>query len=105
MYKPVFGEWTQALFLFGAFAVLYSTFFVANAGHARVFPDALRVAGVLGQSERTYRRWIRLFSGLFPLLCLLVYLCFPKPTTLVLASGVMQAMLLPMMPPPAMRMS
>ena len=38
MYLPVFGAWTKWLFLFGAFAVLYSTFFVANAGHARWRP-------------------------------------------------------------------
>ena len=34
---------------------------------------------------------------MFPLLCLVVYIRFPKPKMLVLASGVMQAILLPMM--------
>ncbi len=97
MYEPVFGTWTTILFLFGAFAVLYSTFFVANASHARVFPDALRVCGAGDKDDKSYRRRIRFFSGLFPFLCLIVYIFFPKPTALVLASGVMQALLLPML--------
>lgn len=46
MYEPVFTESASVLFLFGAFAVLYSTYFVANASHARVFSDTLGVLGV-----------------------------------------------------------
>jgi len=97
MYQPVFGDWTQIIFLFGTVAVLYSTFFVANASHARVFPDALRVLGMGKSDDATYRRRIRFFSGLFPFVCLLVYVVFPEPTRLVLASGAMQAMMLPML--------
>ncbi len=97
MYEPVFGTWTQILFLFGAFAVLYSTFFVANASHARVFPDALRVFGITAKDDASYRRRVRFFSGLFPFICLIIYILIPKPTTLVLASGAMQAIMLPML--------
>ena len=97
MYEPVFGSWTQVLFLFGAFAVLYSTFFVANASHARVFPDALRVLKLGDPSEQAYRRNVRIYSGIFPLACLFVYLVFPNPAKLVLASGFMQALMLPML--------
>jgi hypothetical protein len=96
MYEPVFGSWTQTMFLFGAFAVLYSTFFVANASHARVFPDALRVIGVPTKDEATHRRRVRIFSGIFPLVCLLVYVVIPAPKKLVLLSGTMQAIMLPM---------
>ena len=96
MYEPVFGEAAQVLFLFGAFAVLYSTFFVASAGHARVFPDALRVFGIGPQSDESYRKAIRFFSGLIPFICLSVYFLFPRPTLLVLAGGAMQAVMLPM---------
>ena len=46
MYEPVFGEWAPTLFLVGAFAVLYSTFFVATASLARVVTDATRVMGI-----------------------------------------------------------
>jgi Mn2+/Fe2+ NRAMP family transporter len=97
MYEPVFGSTAQVLFLFGAFAVLYSTYFVANASHARVFSDALRVLGFIDQGEATRRRWIRALSGVFPLLCVAVYIVIPSPAELVLISGLMQAGMLPML--------
>ena len=96
MYEPVFGAATQMLFLFGAFAVLYSTFFVANASHARVFPDALRVCGIVRKDEKFYRRLTRIFSGVFPFLCLIVYVIIPAPLALVMLSATMQAIMLPM---------
>ncbi|MCO6456225.1 MAG: Nramp family divalent metal transporter [Pirellulaceae bacterium] len=95
MYEPVFGPYAPPLFLFGAFAVLYSTYFVANASHARVFSDALRVLGFARQANP--RSLVRLFSGLFPLLCLAIYIAFPAPAQLVLLSGLMQAIMLPML--------
>ncbi len=97
MYVPVFGVAAKTLFLFGAFAVLYSTYFVANAGHARVFPDALRVLVGKQQTPEQYQKLVRILSGVFPLACLVVYLLFPRPTVLVLWSGVMQAIMLPML--------
>lgn len=97
MYDPVFGAAAQALFLFGAFAVLYSTYFVANAGHARVFPDALRVLIGAKRNPEQYQRLVRLLSGVFPVACLVIYLLFPRPAALVLFSGVMQAIMLPML--------
>jgi Mn2+/Fe2+ NRAMP family transporter len=97
MFRPVFSNWAAAVFLFGAFAVLYSTFFVANASHARTFSDALRVIGLIDADEQTRERWIRLLSGLFPMLCLVIYLAFPAPAQLVLLSGVAQGIMLPML--------
>lgn len=97
MYRPVFGEFTQGVFLFGAFAVLYSTFFVANASHARVFSDALRVMSFVPDTHRTRTYLIRFFSGLFPFLCLTIYLFLPEPRALVLLSGVVQGLMLPML--------
>jgi len=97
MYEPVFGTWAPILFLFGAFAVLYSTFFVANASHARVFPDALRVFGIGIKSREDTKRWVRVFSGIFPFACLIVYLFVQAPKQLVLLSGMMQAIMLPML--------
>ncbi|MFQ5740760.1 MAG: Nramp family divalent metal transporter [Acidobacteriota bacterium] len=97
MYVPVFGSWAPLVFLFGAIAVLYSTFFVANAGHARVCADALRVFGLSGGGTAAMRLWTRIFSGLFPLLCFLFYVWVRSPVRMVLASGVMQAVMLPML--------
>lgn len=97
MYVPVFGSWASIVFLFGAFAVLYSTFFVANASHARTFSDAMRVIGVIESDEETRQKWIRRLSGGFPILCLGIYLYFPNPAQLVLISGIAQGVMLPML--------
>ena len=97
MFKPVFSEWAAMIFLFGAFAVLYSTFFVANASHARTFSDAMRVVGLIKEDEQTRKRWIRILSGVFPILCLVIYLAIPAPAYLVLLSGVAQGVMLPML--------
>ena len=97
MFVPVFSDWAGIVFMYGAFAVLYSTFFIANAGHARVFSDAMRVVGWIDNDEATRKKWVRRLSGFFPMLCLLVFLAFPQPTKLVLFSGVMQGIMLPML--------
>jgi hypothetical protein len=97
MYEPVFGSLAQVLFLFGAFAVLYSTFFVANACHTRVFPDTLRVLGLIGATDRDYQRWTGILCVVFPVMAYLFYVVIPAPALLVLISGVMQAVMLPML--------
>jgi Mn2+/Fe2+ NRAMP family transporter len=98
MYEPVFGRWAPLLFLIGAFAVLYSTYFVANAGNARILSDTFRVLNFVSpkpEDHRTRTRWI---SGFLPFLCLAIYLAMPKePERLVLLSGTMQALMLPML--------
>ena len=95
MYRPVFGPVAQSIFLFGAFAVLYSTFFVANASLARTFSDAIRVMGFA--KKESYRKMVVFFSGFFPLCCIVIYVFYPKPVELVLISGLMQAIMLPML--------
>ena len=97
MYEPVFGSWAPPVFLFGAFAVLYSTFFVANASLARVFADVLRVLGFTTASQAAYRRRVRFFCGLLPIVCFVMYLAYRDPPQLVLISGLMQAIMLPML--------
>ena len=97
MYVPVFGKAAHAVFLVGAFAVLYSTFFVANASHARVCADAMRVFGVSSGSDRARGFWLTLYCILLPTICLTVYVFVRAPKQLVLASGLMQAIMLPML--------
>ena len=97
MYVPVFGKAAHAIFLIGAFAVLYSTFFVANASNARVCADAMRVFGFSKGTERAQKFWLLFYCGLLPALCLIVYVFVRAPKQLVLASGLMQAIMLPML--------
>jgi len=98
IYGPVFGSAGKAILLAGAFAVLFSTFFVSNATKARLMTDALhvfRLRRLPGDEAR--RRSVRFFSVAFPLLCLLIYGVFPRPVVLILLSGLMQAALLPLL--------
>ena len=97
MYVPVFGTWAKMLFLFGAMAVLYSTFFVANAGHTRVAADAVGVFGVGRGDDRARRWWIKAFCIFFPAFALVTCIFIRKPGELVLLSGLMQAIMLPML--------
>jgi hypothetical protein len=97
MYKPFLGSWAPPIYLIGAFVVLYSTFFVANASHARTFTDGLSVLHVIGPDAATQTRSVNILSGLFPMLCLLVYWILPEPAWLVLLSGSAQAVMLPML--------
>ncbi len=97
MYVPVFGAWAGWLFLLGAFAVLYSTFFVASASHARVSADAIRVfrLGAKADPERIW--WVRAMCVIIPAFSFFSWVCIPLPDRLILASGVAQAIMLPML--------
>ena len=98
MYAPVFGEVAQLMFLFGAFAVLYSTFFVANASLARVFSDVLRVLGLVTKGEAAHTWRVRLLCVLLPIACVTFYwLPGANPKEAVLISGIMQSIMLPML--------
>ena len=96
MYRPVFGETAEILFLFGAFAVLYSTFFVATAGNARMVSDVFRVLKFTDASEKTYRRNVRIMCVILPVICAATSVMGFKPVVTVLLSGTMQSIMLPM---------
>ncbi|MFM8707986.1 MAG: Nramp family divalent metal transporter, partial [Planctomycetia bacterium] len=66
MYAPVFGEWARSAFLVGAFAVLYSTLFVAAAGNARMLVDGLILAGRLPKDDASRAAWTRRLSVAWP---------------------------------------
>lgn len=97
MYVPVFGSWAPAIFLFGAFAVLYSTFFVSAAGNSRILGDAFGLLGWHDGSERTRLRWARIMSVVWPLVAVSLYVVVRAPAAMVLASGVAQMLMLPML--------
>jgi hypothetical protein len=98
IYGPVFGQGGKMILLIGAFAVLFSTFFVSNATKARLMTDALHVFKLRQlPDENSRKRSIRFFSVAFPILCFVIYTIFPKPVVLILLSGLMQALLLPML--------
>jgi Mn2+/Fe2+ NRAMP family transporter len=97
MYVPVFGPWGKSVFLVGAVAVLYSTFFVAAAGNARMVADGLGLFGAHAGTEGARMRWTRGVSVLWPLVALAILLFVRAPVAMVLASGLAQAIMLPML--------
>ena len=97
MYEPVLGIWAPPIYLLGAFMVLYSTYYVANASHARTFTDGMAVLNLISTDQVVQARMVKFLSALFPMLCLLVYWVLPSPAWLVLISGSAQAVMLPML--------
>ena len=97
MYVPVFGSWAQPVFLFGAFAVLYSTFFVVAAGYSRMVADAFGLFGFHDGSDAARMKWTKWISVVWPIMALITYLFVANPVAMVLASGVAQAVMLPML--------
>lgn len=97
MYVPVFGSWAQPVFLLGAVAVLYSTFFVAAAGMSRLLADILGLLGLTSADDVTRRRWVRSISTAWPLVAFCLYAAVRAPVAMVLASGTAQAIMLPML--------
>jgi Mn2+/Fe2+ NRAMP family transporter len=94
MYAPVFGEAAAVVFLVGAFAVLYSTLFVAAAGNARMVADGLILAGLLPADDASRAAWARRISVIWTLVALVLALLIREPVAMVLASGVAQAIML-----------
>ena len=97
MYVPVFGPSADVVFLTGAVAVLYSTFFVAAAGNARMVADAMGLFGLNDGSEATRAKWTRNICVVWPLLAAVLYTLVRRPTAMVLACGTAQAVMLPML--------
>ena len=94
MYAPVFGSWASAAFLVGAFAVLYSTLFVAAAGNARMVADGLILGGWLPGDEASRTRWTRWISVAWVMTAVALAIMIREPVAMVLASGVAQAIML-----------
>jgi Mn2+/Fe2+ NRAMP family transporter len=96
MYRETLGALGGWIFLIGAFAVLYSTFFVATASNARLFADAAAVFGLAHYSDEAARlRAVRAACLGLPIASGTVYFLFPQPVVLVLIGAVGQALMLP----------
>ena len=97
MYIPSFGQWTELVFLIGAWAVLFKTLYVASAGNSRLVADFLSLTGALSYSDVHARmRTVRLLCVAFPTVALVLYLFFRDPRGMVVIGGFAQAATLPM---------
>jgi manganese transport protein len=97
MYLESFGPLGLSLFLIGAIATLYSTAFAATASNARLLADALGLFGLARRrsEDASYLSRIRLCSIGLPVYATVLYLAWPQPVTLIIISGIGQAILLP----------
>jgi Mn2+/Fe2+ NRAMP family transporter len=96
MYEPVFGSLARSIFLTGAIAVLFSTFFIAIAAQGRLCLDVIKVSGFAKLTDKQNAIGLKIFGVTLPLICVMCYVFFPKPVILVLVSGTMQAIMLPL---------
>lgn len=97
-YVPTFGAYARHLFLIGAIAVLYSTFFVGNAAISRVAADSFTVFGFLRRGDqRAHDLAVSALCAIFPFISLGVYMSGQNPVALVLAGGITQSVMLPML--------
>ncbi len=97
MYIPVFGPLAQPLFLCGAFAVLYSTLFVAAAGNSRMVADGMGLYGLTDGSEATRETWTRRVSVVWPLIALGLYVSVGEPYLMIVTCGIAQSVMLPLL--------
>jgi Mn2+/Fe2+ NRAMP family transporter len=95
--NPLFRGYGNLVFLLGAFAVLYSTYFVASAGNARMASDVVRVFRGRPRVEEEIVRWTRIFCGVIPFVALGMYCWQKDPVGLVLLGGIAQNMMLPLL--------
>lgn len=96
MYQETFGAWSLPFFLVGAFAVLYSTIFVATASNARLLADALVVFKVKSYPDAAARqRTIRWLCAIVPAIWTLLYLLWGSPVSLVFVGAVAQGLMIP----------
>ena len=97
-YVPAFGEYARWLFLFGAIAVLYSTFLIGNASIARLLTDVLKVSRLMKSDDPgTHERSVVWFSVAQPVIALGIFTTGADPVALVLFNGFTQALMLPLM--------
>jgi manganese transport protein len=96
LYTQTLGGWAIWPFYVGAIVTLHGTIFAATAAHARLFADFARLLGLFAADDWAARRaWVRRFVALLVALPVLLYLVFASPVKMVIAGGVVQAMMLP----------
>lgn len=96
MYTETLGPSAFYLFGVGAFAVLFSTYFVSVAGISRMLADSIGVMGLVDYSTpNERRRVVRIISLALPPFYLLLYSVFAAPVAMVIIGGLMQTILLP----------
>jgi len=97
IYTQTLGGWALWLFYAGVVITLYGTIFAATAAHSRMMADLVRVLGVFQRDDSAARlRWRDRFVVALAALPALFYWLFESPVRMVVAGGVAQALMLPL---------
>jgi manganese transport protein len=96
IYTQTLGEWALWLFYLGAVVTLYGTVFASSAAHARLFADAVRIAGGYRRDDGESRlRWRNRFVIILCIVPAFFYWFIESPVRMVVMGGVAQALMLP----------
>ena len=97
IYTETLGGWALWLFYVGAVVTLYGTIFASTAAHARVFADLVRMVGGYARADGAARgRWRDVFIVVLATLPAIFYWLFGSPVQMVVAGGLAQALMLPL---------
>jgi Mn2+/Fe2+ NRAMP family transporter len=97
IYTQTLGEWALWVFYAGAVVTLYGTIFASTAAHARLFADVIRIAGGFSRDDAASRlRWRNRFVVALSVVPVLMYWFLRSPVQMVVAGGVAQALMLPL---------
>lgn len=95
IFTDVIGGETFALFMVGAFFVLFSTAFSNVAGHSRLWADFLDIARLCDASNAAVRRrLLAILAWVIPAFWCLAYIAVQKPVALVIVLGITNSVFL-----------
>ena len=95
MYTPVFEKLQESISNWCS-SCSFLNFFIAIAAQTRLCLDLVKVSGIAQLSESQRNKGLRMLGIILPIICVSCYIFFPKPVILVLISGTMQAIMLPL---------
>jgi Mn2+/Fe2+ NRAMP family transporter len=97
LYTDTLGPWALWLFYAGAVITLYGTIFASTAANARVTADLVRMGGGFQRSDGAARaRWRDINTVLLATVPAVFFWIFGNPVRMVVAGGIAQALMLPL---------
>jgi manganese transport protein len=105
IYTQTLGDWVLWIFYIGIVVTLYGTIFAATAAHSRMFSDAVRMLGAYAREDGASRlRWRNRFIVALATIPALLYWFLESPVQMVVAGGIAQALMLPLIGIAAIRL-
>ena len=97
LYTQTLGEWSLWVFYLGVVVTLYGTIFAATAAHSRMMADLARLLGAYEREDGAARiMWRNRFVVVLATVPAIFYWFFESPVRMVVAGGVAQALMLPL---------